>query len=442
MSKSYLLPALLLLSLSLLTGCPGGEASQKSASEKTGAPAPAAAKSLPAEAYNGVYEGEGLRLELISAGSGFAGTLTKGGQSFDLEVQTDGDDVAGHFSAGSDRFPLRLVRIEQGLRLTTGDSSYDLKRKTTRNPLEKPNPLDQAPETPATSNPLAKGSPTGDAPGAAPTSTPTSTAGWATFRHSSGFQVRHPADWKVQEGAQGIALLPGDAQKDAQGQPEEMCTLAVIPAQGVTRPDDPNALRFVEQQIRQGFPKLQRQGDVERAQLGPHAAAVLTFGGQAPTGEARMRVFLFLFQGQGVLGMVIGEAKAVTRREAGFRAVLGTVGYEAPPLDQRFVGTWRHTDTRVSSGGGSSFSLTTDRFLELNADGSCRSKSHTMGGGDSGTVDSGDSGWGQPGKWHAANRQLTLRWANGNAEQYHTTISGDDLLLKSDSGKRLYKRLR
>mgnify|MGYP004161520897 CR=1 FL=1 len=32
MSKSYLLPALLLLSLSLLTGCPGGEASQKSAS--------------------------------------------------------------------------------------------------------------------------------------------------------------------------------------------------------------------------------------------------------------------------------------------------------------------------------------------------------------------------------------------------------------------------
>ena len=155
-----------------------------------------------------------------------------------------------------------------------------------------------------------------------------------------------------------------------------------------------------------------------------------------------MRVFLFLLQGEGVLGMVIGEAKAVTQREASFREVLATVGYEAPPLDQRFVGTWRYTDSRVSSGGGTSFSLTTDRFLELNADGSCRSRSRTMGGGDSGTVDSGDEGWSAPGKWRAADRQLTLRWAQGNAEQYRTTISGDDLLLQDGGGKRLYKRVR
>lgn len=428
-------PPALLAALLLLTGCPGAESGK---TPQAPAPAPQATR-LPAEAYNGVYEGEGLRLELISAGSGFAGTLSKGGQSFDLEAASDGDDVAGHFSAGADRFPFRVVRIEQGLRLTSGDSSYDLVRQRAKNPLAKANPLDPsgAPEG-ASSNPLAKAAPGAEAPSASPTSS----EGWATYRHASGFQVRHPADWKVTESAQGIALMPGDAQQDAQGQPQEVCTLAVIPAEGVTRPDDPNALAFVQDQIRRGFPKLQRQGGVEQAQLGPHRAVVLTFGGQAPTGEARMRVFLFLLQGEGVLGMVIGEAKAVTQREASFREVLATVGYEAPPLDQRFVGTWRYTDSRVSSGGGTSFSLTTDRFLELNADGSCRSRSRTMGGGDSGTVDSGDEGWSAPGKWRAADRQLTLRWAQGNAEQYRTTISGDDLLLQDGGGKRLYKRVR
>ena len=76
----------LLLSLSLLaTGCPGedsGKVSKSGARPPGGEPQPVQ-QPMPTRAWNGIYEGEGLRLELVAAGSGFAGTLTKGEQRFD-----------------------------------------------------------------------------------------------------------------------------------------------------------------------------------------------------------------------------------------------------------------------------------------------------------------------------------------------------------------------
>jgi hypothetical protein len=70
--------------------------------------------------------------------------------------------------------------------------------------------------------------------------------GIKTYRHNSGLTLQHPVNWTVTENEVGVNILPGDAKKNAMGQPLEVLFLLSIPAQGITSVNSPQVLQFFD----------------------------------------------------------------------------------------------------------------------------------------------------------------------------------------------------
>jgi len=85
-----------------------------------------------------------------------------------------------------------------------------------------------------------------------------------TYRHNSGLTLQHPVNWTVTENEVGVNILPGDAKKNAMGQPLVVLLLLSIPAQGITSVDSPQVLQFFDMMINEMYGNLQRHLDFRR----------------------------------------------------------------------------------------------------------------------------------------------------------------------------------
>ncbi|MGD2085422.1 MAG: hypothetical protein PVH61_04480 [Candidatus Aminicenantes bacterium] len=88
--------------------------------------------------------------------------------------------------------------------------------------------------------------------------------GIKTYRHNSGLTLQHPVNWTVTEKEAGVSILPGDAKKNAMGQPLEVLLLLSVPAQGITSVNSPQVLQFFDMTMNEMFGNMQRQGQTKQ----------------------------------------------------------------------------------------------------------------------------------------------------------------------------------
>jgi hypothetical protein len=409
--------------------------------------------------WAGGYAGDGLELTLERDPAGaYTGRLRLGGQDFPVEAHPEGEGLLGSFSSGGQSFPLALQRAGEVLQLESEGNLYQLTPQRPANPLARaggapPPPPPPAPP-PAGSSPPPTPSTARDTSNARrATSQGVDRQGWQSFRHQLGPELRYPKGWRVQEAEGGLALTPHD-QAMQDGQPLEVFFVFGVPTEGVSRADDPRAVQFVEAQVRQMFPFLSRQGELDRFVVGSGEGIALTLTGTNPQNQLpiRARTYLAILQDYGLILLAVGESKRIQAREPVAQAIAESFHMGQAKLDPALAGQWRHEEHYFSG----EFSSTTLRYLTLRADGRCfssgrllASMTHRDSGGDmtgSSTADTGDPQGPDVdrGRWTAANKRLILIWDDGTQEVWDYHLEGNSMLLKPRSGgskNKLYERV-
>ncbi|MCO5167162.1 MAG: hypothetical protein M9894_12490 [Planctomycetes bacterium] len=381
---------------------------------------------LARDPWAGAYRSAELRLVLERRGDGYAGTIELGGQRLPLTARGGEQRLDGTFTSDGHAFPFTATLEGTTLVLASGGATHRLAREG----------------APPAANPAAPPSaPTG------PQSAPPVGADWQTYRHALGWELRYPPGWQLQETEVGLVLAPPDLARDPQGQPLEAILVNAVPADGITRPDDPRALQFIEGQLQQVFPFLRRAGEPRASTVGGRPAAELTLAGKNPAGrDIRALVLIKLVGDQGVITMALGEPERLRAREAAVRQVFASAGKGEAQLDQRLVGVWRY-ERHTFSG---TFSSTSIRTITLRPDGTCHDASRTFAGmdhKDSGghttgrtDVDTGD-GDATRGTWAADGRRIILQWRDGT-EEYEYELGGGAMLFKTGRGEpKLYQKV-
>lgn len=374
---------------------------------------------LARDPWVGTWKNDELVMTIERRGDGYGGTIELGDQRFPF-VARRGAALDGTFTSDGHAFPFTARLEGDTLVLSSGGVDRRLRQAT-------PGPA------------RAGGGPAGG--GSAP-------AGWQTYRNALGYQLRYPPGWQLAETDAGLLFTPPDLARDAQGQPLEVILVCAVPAQGVTRPDDPRAVQFVEAQLQEPFPFLRRGAAPVVRELGGRPTAELSLAGVNPLGKPLHAVALVTLLGdQAVVGVVVAEPERARARAETLRAMIGSAGRGEAQRDGRLVGTWRH-ERHDSSG---TFSSTSIRTITLRADGVCLKSSRTFasmdhqdaGGGESAHT-SADTGESSPdrGSWAADGRRLVMQWGDGTVEEWEYELGSRSMLLEDGSNEpRLYQRV-
>lgn len=382
--------------------------------------------------WAGVWTDGALRVTLERRASGYGGTIELQGQRYALAATGAAERLDGSFEVEGNRFALSLAREGDVVVLTTDGATYRLRREAPRNPLGGgPAPAQPGPST----QPAPATQP-------APTEIPND---WQRWRHPLGNELRYPPQWQLQETQFGLSFVPPDMARDAYGQPQELILVQAVPAQGVTRPDDPKAVQFVESSMRTYFPFLRRTGEVVVRQTGGRPVAELTFSGTNQQGQACQALTLVtIIQDQCGLGHLVAAPERFAAREPVVRQIFASCGIGQAERDPRLIGTWTYESYTQSK----DFSSTNVTNLTFAPDGGHRrggqfaaGQTHRQDGEETGRslVDSGGVN-GEVGTWVAGNGKLTVRWQNGTFEEWTYEVNGPNLLLKGTGEPRLYVR--
>lgn len=422
---------------------------------------------------SGIYEGDGVRLEIASkptsgkTSTRFAGTIAKGGRSFPFEAARDGSVLRGTFRVGEHSFAFSLAGSGDTLAFRTGKSTHTLRRRPT-NPFDAPT-KPKAPAAPA--NPFDATGKTDETDpkdgGAAPPASTNSAevdrqakraaadaakglALDATFRHPTGFYFCHPKTWQRQAAGDGVLLLaPPDVLRTPQGNAELFLVIG-DDAAGVKRPDDPRAVRMADAVMREILPTLKRTGKITKRRFALHEGAAILWSGTTPTGlKARAKMWITIVRDTALALLVVTTDDRFAKRERQADDMFATFGFTKPQRDARLIGTWRR-DTYYSSG---TFSMSQSTYLVLGADGSCKrggtrlagGMTHTDSGGNwtgSSTMSDGGPGNYVSGKWYSSGRNITIRWSGGGRETWEVLYNGRSMLFRSGKSKELWSRCK
>lgn len=378
-----------------------------------------------------------MSLKLTTSSHGYVGEIQHGEGRYPLTARRDGEALSGSFESQGHSYEFTAALQDDSLHLTTDKATHDLTRgKPPANPLGLDN------QAASVEHQVTEEKPE---PAAKPTAT-----SWTTFRHPAGFRVDHPTNWQAHETNEGLILVPSDQATSPQG-PREVFLLGALPLDSGVRLDNPAGLRVLDQSIRSAFPRLEAASKHDTLDLGGHEVVVITWEGTSPAGKPiRGRMFLRQVKDWAVSLLVVAEADLLEPREPVVRQIIARIGFQEAPRDTALVGQWRHTDTYMSG----EFSMITERYLLLRADGACfegsrmiGGMSHSDGSGSStgsSHLDSGESGWDYRGRWSNTGSRLTMTWENANAETWNYYVEGASLLLKPPGGgkNKLYKRTR
>ncbi len=402
---------------------PAGGAKIEAPKSETPKPAPASAN------FAGTFKDDTLTLESKAEGAGYSGAIKLAGQNFKFTAVAKEGTLRGDFESPDGKFPFEASLEGRVLKFVTEGTTYTLTKQG--NPLAKP--------TNTAPNPLSK--PVGAQPDTTPVvalpgkSNDGKTA-WKIYKHATGLSVRYPPDWKVivQSGI-GVLTPPNPAQ-NANG-PMEIYLLMAEAANGVTSIDDPRVTPYIEGQMQQLAPFLQRVGETQKVSDGATPGLLFSWDGTNPLGlKVRANVMATVLKGFSVALLAMGDKDKIAARQTVLNDVFSSLAAGAGERDAQLVGQWKFW-SYISSAGGKSGTETTRRFRFL-ADGTClwQSTGESSRSVESGSLTSQSSN-GDTGQWTAANGQLFVLWADGSAGtwQYElrTTENGKRLFLKSDN---------
>ena len=242
-----------------------------------------------------------------------------------------------------------------------------------------------------------------------------------------------PRGWQVTHSPLGLQLVPPDAGYGPHG-PAEVYLLNVQPVPGVTRPDDPRILGFVEGSLRQLVPTLAAEGAA--TPCGP-GTRMLWRGTNPMTGAEVLAVALLQIAHDSVVGIIgLGERARVEQRSAALERIFASYRRGEGQRDPALVGTWHYWSYSGTSSliTGSSTSSETRRTVMLGADGSLIERSSHEGIGNfhdsSGGVRDYLGGYasqrsdGRSGSWSAGDGMLFVSWSDGQQSAWRYQLSG------------------
>jgi len=411
-------------------------------------------------AFVGTFKSNELTLIVRPEGNDYKGTLKLGEQTFPFTAAAVNGTMHGTFTSGNDRFDFQAVAQGNKLQLTTGETEYLLDKQgapAAKNPLAKPksaNPLDKpkpakAPgsTSPKNGTPAPAKSPapakatvhTGPVvasnTNAQPIGGPGQNASWKIFKHPIGLSVRYPPSWKFEAlpDGSGHQLTPPDVAK-VDGGPSEAYIVLGAAAEGITSVEDPRVAPYVEQQVAQLLPTMQRVGEVQTLRSGSQPALSIGWEGQSPSGQKmRAQVLTTILKGYAVTIFSVGVKDKIAARDKTIREVFASLAAGAGQKDQQLVGTWKFWSYKSSADG--KFGTETTRFFRLLADGTCAWTNNSESAGNFTGKDSlgnttwtagvaGQGGNADTGTWSAGNNQLYVMWKDGSSSAWGYQVGG------------------
>jgi hypothetical protein len=402
-------------------------------------------KAADAGRYVGTFKGPELSVEIHATNAGYGGFIKLGDHAFPLTAMERSGVLDGSFRSDDANFAFKATLVAETLTLTTEGTRYELLRQRV-NPLAKTTPANPLAKAELKVDPVSGGGATDRAAESAPEPTggPAQGAAWKTFRHPTGLSMSYPSNWRTQEHAQVLQLIPPDAGANADG-PTEVYLVFAEGAEDITSAEDPRVLEFLQEQLGQLAPFLRPKGAPEKVRAGAVPGILATWEGDNPRGlSVRALALAAVLKGYGVALVGLGDQQQVLAREKTLRGIFASFAAGEGQKDPQLVGTWKYWHYSSSALGG--FSTERTRFLVLRADGTClwSSQSESSGsvrGSDSlgnqtysaGTV--GTSGSNDRGTWSAGGGKLYVMWQDGSLSEWAFTLSGAPgsrkLLLKS-----------
>jgi hypothetical protein len=370
----------------------------------------------------GVWRSDEVRLTLkpANAAGTYAGSLEFGGKTYPVASRSSasGGSISGDFTANGSKFQF-TARIEgDRLRFVTEGTEYVLAHEVAANPLAKSRT--DPPTSPA----------------------PVGTVG-KRHQHPTGLSLAAPAGWKLQDGPQGVILLPPGVTFN----PNQIDELYVAASQPGSATDPQFA-----QELQRGLGQQGGRLDQSTIQLG--GRPVVAYSGQArhPEQNAMVGIRIYLVQDGANVNSVIGlgAADRVERNDPGLRQVAGTLSFEAPPppppgavsdgsaLANQWVQKLRGQKLQQLTTGN--YDAGRSVWI-LGADGSFSYSSSYSGavyapGGGNASIGRRANG---QGRWRIVSRGggavLELKFSSGEQQEFNLTANGSQTFM---NGRRTY----
>lgn len=268
-------------------------------------------------------------------------------------------------------------------------------------------------------------------------------AQYQIYRHDSGLAFTYPAGWQVQAGGERVLVFPADVVKDAAGQPLEVCWLAGEEAEGINSVQDPRVAAYLESQLREWQPKVQRLPGARTLETGLGEAAVLLF--EVPGAGLKIEAYAVLHDGSAIIMLHAAREDLLTKRQPEMSRLFASLTRsQAPPepAEAGIAGLWRRSQYIRTSPGGppGTISSTTYFFFHFAADGSFRFIERDRISGNTaglGVILGRDSGAQvRTGRWSATGGVLKLNWSDGTVETFPYAVTPTTLRLALGGGRR------
>ncbi|MCA8960964.1 MAG: hypothetical protein KDC38_10650 [Planctomycetes bacterium] len=411
-----------------------------------------------ATSFDGVYSGDGLTMSV----TGRSITLELGAMRFGGEVTaTDDGGFRGTFAADGSSFPFDARVGPENATFTTGSRTYALIRRGSPSvgPIAGP------------PNPLGGDKPMGGIVAPRPADPPRTDGGsvgqrppgWTTYRHRLGASFAHPDDWRVEETATGLRLVPPS------GSEMEMITAQGVPSDGETDPRSTGVTRYLDEAMRQLLPQIRRTGAPEPLPAQGGSGALYRYSGSLPNGQPIVCEVLVTIQNGVALSISIaGSEEAVRARSDVLRTMFRTLTYAptsdptgaspggatgAPVTDDlRLIGMF--AGEALAGGGDAGVYVNTQLVYVLNADGTCfngaRSSFSASKRDHNGNLEwtaNGETGGSvSRGRWTASQGFISIQWNDGQRTYLAYGFEPDgSLVLRHPTTRKLinfYTRVR
>ena len=271
-----------------------------------------------------------------------------------------------------------------------------------------------------------------------------------SYRHVIGFSFWYPADWAVKDLQDTLQLVPPDPGTTAQGEPTEIYFLMgdSVAGQGISRPDDPRVVEYMDQAVAKISSFLQRTGAVAPKAMTNGQGVVMNWEGTSPTGNlVRARAYVSIINEYGVALVGLCFKERLDQRDAVLQRIFASFSFGAGQLDQQLCGRWTYLTTQSmtnwspfeTSYSRASMASDTTGTLVLQADGTWTRTDRTqMIAGAAGVWIESDQTKVNKGRWYAGGGSLYLIWEDNSWEDYKYEVrrAGEGIRLLLVSGQK------
>jgi hypothetical protein len=279
--------------------------------------------------------------------------------------------------------------------------------------------------------------------------------GGQTYRHVMGFTFWYPGDWTLREHEEMLQLIPPNPSTTANGEPTEIyAVVGDALEEGITRPDDPRVVQFMDQAIAQLSPTLKRTSPPALVPMTAGQGAVMNWQGNSPRGDAiSARAYVSLTNDYGVALVALCFTDRLQARETELQRIFASFAFGQAQRDMQLVGTWSFLTTQ-SMTNWSPFETAYSRAqmaadhtatLVIQPDGtwSRTDQSQMLVGAGGVWLESNDTQQ-SSGQWYAGNGTLQLIWEDKSWQDYkyeiRQTAEGVRLLLTNEGKGELWER--